>query len=137
MYTQTQLEAIRIFGRKDLISWCYTLEKNWTMWHCWNWEWKICYTKQWDWWYSSSYWDHMWEILWHEPHLEDVFSLMTQKMFYWSYRKVYEIEWYSFDEWWEIDVWDSSIFWHIPYNPTIPLLKQSESTLQQLISLFK
>ena len=130
-YTETQLEAIRLFGKKDLSDWCYTLEKNWTMWHCWNWEWKKCYNSKWEWGLSSDYWENMWEILWHEPHLEDVF-------------RVAEERWFTFDliNFWTKQPRLTSIIpsnenFNIPYNPTLPLLSQPEETLTQLINLFK
>ena len=64
------------------------------------------------------------EILWHEPQLHDVFRVAKENwedMFMWSeslllspdIRKIY-----------------------VPYNPTLPLLQQSEETKTQLISLF-
>ena len=132
-YTETQLEAIRLFGKKDLSDWCYTLEKNWTMWHCWNWEWKKCYNSKWEWGLSSDYWENMWEILWHEPHLEDVFRVAEDK------KKRITIEYYT--QWPHLIINPIEVNLKNPerieYNPTLPLLEQSEETLTQLINLFK
>jgi hypothetical protein len=68
------------------------------------------------------------EILWHEPQLYDVFRVANEKCY-----------------WWNMNDWDLSITFYyenrnLPpikwYNPTLPLLKQSEETKLAIISLF-
>lgn len=64
------------------------------------------------------------EILWHIPHLEDVFRVAAEK-------------WLSFyiDSERNAQIW---IDWKsFRYIPSIPLLDQDESTLTQLLTLFK
>lgn len=126
-YSPIQLESIRIFGKKDLTDWCHTLEKNWTMWHCWNWEWKKFYNSKWEWWISSDYWEHMWEILWHEPHLfPDVARVVEER--WW----LLEIKWGLLTI-----TFPDRTYTSCKYLTTLPLLEQSEETLTKLINLFK
>lgn len=134
-YSAEQLEAIRIFGKKDLTFGCiveiwFDSEPNphietviirteeqlkkakeyFTEWNAW-----ILYK----------------ELLWHEPHLEDVFRVAEEK-------------WFTFDL---INFWTkqprltslipSNENFNIPYNPTLSLLEQSEETKQKIINLFK
>lgn len=144
MYTPTQLEAIKIFGRKDLTDWCIItglcLDSYWELK-----ERRLC-RKTYAWYYlvASHKWnfhDNCWsvhkpssiEILWHEPHLEDVFRVAKEKKFHY-------IDITHLSDWthelcfaWTGETDDECI----PYNPTITLLEQSESTLQQIISLFE
>ncbi len=67
-------------------------------------------------------------ILWHEPQLHDVFMVANEKCY-----------------WWNMNDWDLSITFYyenrnLPpikwYNPTLPLIQQSDSTKEQLIKLF-
>ena len=70
------------------------------------------------------------EILGHEPHLEDLF-------------RVWEEHWFTFDliNFWTKQPRLSSLIpskenFNIPYNPSLPLLSQEDSTKEQLINLF-
>lgn len=77
------------------------------------------------------------EILWHIPHLEDVFRLARdRKMFYWikwEYVKEKEFEYIEYIWFSNIDIWEK----YIPYNPSIPLLEQPESVLIELLTKIK
>lgn len=141
-YSPIQLEAIKIFGRKELTEGCLIRKEKWKWFKIANIsdikypDWKICYKQ------AKWYWVHWkfyqpkfkteldFEILWHEPHLEDVFRVAYEK-------------WY----WYNISDWHYPVFYNIEkqrnfpdikwYNQTIRLLEQSEETLTQLINLFK
>lgn len=128
-YTATQLEVIKTFWRKELSKWLII--------------WKeriseiiaIDYEREWfyimiDDWENTFSWSIKWaEILWHIPHLEDVFRMVEKKR-------------------WVMRTWfpDNVLYWFFPkieetfritYNPTIQLLEQPESVLIELLNLFK
>lgn len=140
-FTRTQLEVIKTFWRKELTEGClyypdsddfaevYKLISDK--------EYCIKYTRISDWYFGSFLTDEEWcnEILWHIPHLEDVFRLAKEK-------------WYLV----EVDVFKSSftkeyihdfLFWKnwdnhsIRIIPEISILNQPESVLIQLLNLFK
>ena len=73
------------------------------------------------------------EILWHEPHLEDVFRVAEDK------KKRITIEYYT--QWPHLIINPIEVNLKNPerieYNPTLPLLEQSEETLTQLINIFE
>jgi hypothetical protein len=71
------------------------------------------------------------EILWHEPQLHDVFRLAKER--YWKY---YSIDIRISYEIFEYYIWWDEEYKSIPYNPTLPLLQQEESTKEKIISLF-
>lgn len=131
MYTPIQLEAIKLFGKKDLTEGClvfqpeydYTFkipEDEWDLmvamrnWFRWTTILEISESKVW------------FEILWHIPELfPDVYVAMKNK---WDDI----INFDKYPEWWRLYF----RFWHIiPYNPTLSLLDQP--SLPQIISLFK
>lgn len=126
-YTPTQLEAIKIFGSKELSFGCIVkmFDNRWFMTFL---DFANLFgktdvlsfysieTKKAEEWFE--------EILWHIPHLEDVFRVAEEK-----WKKLFVTSRWIF-------------FWEdryrvIPFNPTLQLLEQSESTLQQLISFSK
>lgn len=128
-YTPIQLEAIRIFGKKDLTEGCTI--------YCDTYEWdKYIVIDKWNItdatsakygiFLKSKYWNwkctYPFEILWHEPHLEDVFRVVRNS-------------WHSI--WLNDDAIEFDEDFLIEYSPTLPLLEQSESTLTQLCNLFK
>lgn len=131
MYTPIQLSAIKLFGRKDLTEGCVILEeemqRHFTV--AWVWEVKMYWNPIWvmDW--GIPKWPYKWnfEILWHIPHLEDLFRVAEEKG--WSY---YELFSDRIEFWKAVKRW-----WHrkIPYNPTIPLIDQP--SLTEIINLFK
>lgn len=115
-YTATQLEVIKRFWRKELSDYCLVKV-----------DWKYIFHR------DKSILESHYEILWHIPHLfPDVARVMR-------------------DRWWSIDyeenlnesnIWELYIThfgWNtvIPFDSIIPLLDQSESTLTQLLTLFK
>ena len=148
MYTPTQLEAIRIFGRKDLTEGCLiriqSKYPSWAMMEYWwdedAWDYddvirKInedeelnydCYEITINDISANEDDDMIFTILWHEPHLEDVFRVSKEKWVMINLSR-------DSNNWFELFVWMK----HFPYNPTITLIEQSEETLKQLISLFK
>ena len=138
-YTPTQLEIIKIFWKKDLSFGCLIRKEKWKWFKIANIsdikypDWKTCYKQ------AKWYWVHWkfyqpkfkteldFEILWHIPHLEDVFRVAEEK-------------------WWKCEILDSESIWYknciiikwvwIEFNPTLLILEQSEETLKQLITLF-
>lgn len=142
MYTPTKIEAIKIFWKKDLSFGCIVLHQHSYTPEYWpeqvsivtrndgnknESEWLL---PRWVW-VDSSYQVEEYTILWHEPHLEDVFRVAEEK-------------WFTFDliNFWKKQPRLTSLIpsnenFNIPINPNIPLLEQPEETLKQLISLFK
>lgn len=159
MYTPIQLEAIKLFGRKDLTEGCRIVRKNY-----WEIDWKkrfwpryghiwVVSSKQDLWWALGVFWEdtgtysctefshcilnqklengeNEYEILWHIPHLEDVFRLADEKEWY------IEIIWTELLFWNELWIQKDSMRLEL-YAPALPLLEQSEETLTQLIDLFQ
>lgn len=146
MYTPTQLSAIKIFGKKDLTEGCIVrVQSKYPSWSMYddvirkiNEDEELTYN-----FYHISINhisknkddDMIFTILWHEPHLEDVFRVAGKKWLIITVQYNYSKREYigiTFDdnkaEW----IWEP-----IEYNPTLSLLEQSEETLTQLISLFK
>lgn len=133
MYTPTQLEAIKLFGRKDLTEGCISIEKDWTLWKCdISKEWRTINLPEWQRNVTSSKME--WEILWHIPQLSpDLFRV------FWNRWDIIEVK-YWFTNNWIIEEDKLIIITDfcknvIPYNPTIPLLDQP--SLPDIISLFK
>lgn len=124
-YSAEQLEAIKLFGRKDLSKWLLGIRTTG----------EPCE-------YNGEYWESFWhglqdknpEILWHIPHLEDLFRVAEEQ-----WRKL-DIE-YRNDRWFEcytlwIEKAEKKNNWNvILYNPSIPLLDQPN--LSDIISLFR
>ena len=79
MYTPTQLEAIKLFGRKDLTEGCISIEKDWTLWKCdISKEWRTINLPEWQRNVTSSKME--WEILWHIPQLSpDLFRVFWNR----------------------------------------------------------
>lgn len=75
-----------------------------------------------DWWTEEQWFD----ILWHEPQLHDVVRIMRMK----------GINLYMDNE--QIIIFqDSSVSpVYVPYNPTLSLINQEESTKQAIVDLF-
>ena len=72
------------------------------------------------------------KILWHEPHLEDVFRTIPE------FIDSHWIVWYFFDK--DSLYFISRMQWldkSIPYNPTLSLMNQTDETKQFIINLFK
>lgn len=85
-----------------------------------------------DWWETEN----IFEILWHIPHLNDLYRVAESKdliiKIEYNYLKQ-EYVWITIDN----TFWEDDIYALIPYNPTLPLIDQEESTLVQLLNLFK
>lgn len=150
-YTETQIEAIKLFGKKDLTEGCM-------VWYVWtpntfgykiisydqfdcpiNWD-SECVraisthrkqeiysfdSRDWEWKRTITF--IKWNILWHIPHLEDLFRVAEEKGF-WVI---------CYKDWLEIYIWqwEDENMQSIDYNPTLSLLDQP--SLQDIISLFK
>lgn len=149
MYTETQLEAIKLFGKKDLSFGCIVYADKWVTQKlpligtsCIIWvtsdEWEIDTIET----YMKPYKDHEWSswndslsgfmstytILWHIPHWHNLFSALR-------------------DKWLESFLWSESLLidpdekmWkkkNIEVNKYIPLLDQPEATLKELLALFQ
>ena len=67
-------------------------------------------------------------ILWHIPHLEDVFRVAKNKLWY------YELLGDSLEFWNEL--WIQKDTMQIDCDASIPLLDQSKDTLQSILNLF-
>lgn len=114
-YTETQLEAIKLFGRKDLEIWCKIFFKDS----------KQPFTYAWEIWVFV--WNPDFEILWHEPHLENLFRVSAEKDY------DVQVQWWFWRDWIEFIVkWKHEWF---DYNATLPLLDQPN--LSNIISLFR
>jgi len=133
MYTPTQIELIKLFWKKDLTFGCFAyayrdwynskqLYKN-------VWGNKYVLADIWDFdFISKDEWDV--EILWHIPHLEDVFRVAIEKWFHVSL--ALQSRWEYF-----LSIYGSDTQNFYLYNPTLPLIDQPEETLTQLLTLFK
>jgi hypothetical protein len=87
---------------------------------------------------KDNEWDF--EILWHEPQLHDFFRVAKEKWFVFMsihYNQWAENEKYSERLLFAKDYDSRTRINEIPYNPTLPLLQQEESTKEKLISIFK
>lgn len=134
MYSNIDLELFKIFWRKELSFGCvyYPNTDDFAEPYLYVEEYVWLKISTWRLIRDSSYeievmnsWDV--NILWHEPTITDVFSLCEKR-------------------WWKLEVYMDFIYisdWrviiesHLPYNPTLPLLAQSDETKSQLINLFK
>ncbi len=67
------------------------------------------------------------KVIWHPPEIDDVFRVANEKG-YWM-ASSHEIMWIR------REIWDVAT--EIVYNPTLPLLSQSDETKQAIISLFE
>lgn len=142
MYTPIQLEAIEMFGRKDLTFWCIVKVSGYIknsikiktplIWslvkyttphytgHCWNYYLKFQDKQE-----IMKCWSNFCEILWHIPHLEDLFRVAEEKWIYISISP--EITRVYKEFWWEPI--------EIVLVTTLPLLDQPN--LEEIINLFK
>ena len=131
MYTPLQLNIIRLFGRKELTEGIIIKYDD---------EYFKLMTEI-EWWIavdSIQYYRNLalyfgedeFEILWHIPHLEDVFRVAEEKWLSYTLfggRIINHIVFHIDD--------DNDV--KITIAPTLPLLEQSEDTLTQLCNLFK
>lgn len=130
--TEIQLDIIRTFGSKELSEGCLINTEHWER----KWD---DYFLVWD---ESLYresrngnepylFSKTFTILWHIPHLEDVFRVLIKEK--WHMHLLAKN-----DDTYEIWI---TRYEHVtvkfPYNPTLSLLDQSEETLTQLLNLFK
>lgn len=141
-YSPIQLDIIRTFGSKELSEGCFVRKEKWKWFKIANItdikypDWKLYYKQaKWYWLHWKFYQPKFkteldFEILWHIPHLEDVFRVAKWKAFIYAITPLrlwtYEI-W--FNDWYRTT--------YINYTPEMPLLEQSEETLTQLLNLFK
>lgn len=130
-YTPLQIEIIKKFGRKDLSFGCVIyynispyifLDER-----IWYYTVYCCDSVDWIFWYEEIKEKEKVKILWHLPLLEDIFRVAEEKGIYVSISpeitRVYKEFW-----------WDPI---EVVFIPHIPLIDQDESTLSQLLSLFK
>ena len=123
-YTDVQISAIKLFGRKDLTEWCIVFQPEY------DYTFKIP-EDEWDLMVAMRNWFRWttileiseskvgFEILWHEPHLEDLFRVAWEK-----------------ERWFVLNDESLFIFWEeIPYISYKPLLDQP--SLPEIISLIK
>lgn len=132
-YSPIQLEAIRIFGRKDLSFWCNvklwenvkiiesqvngSINEAYTLVNM----------------HYSSFERQCFEILWHIPHLEDVtWRWKMIDIFFVLDTEIEELSWKIVD-----GNFNLIKRWDCRYESGKSLIEQSEETLTQLISLFK
>ena len=150
MYSQLDLELIRIFGKKELTEGCWINLQDEDDYDDDGHICKLTQPSEYDekWYYliypHTPYWatdsihiqkdkDSIFEILWHLPTLEDIFRVAEEKWLILSMMKrdidpEYCIHVYG-------RVWMHNGF--VTYiKPSIQLFKQSEETKQALISLF-
>lgn len=95
--------------------WFY-IQPNWSYWYGY-----ICYENE-----DIEMWIS--KILWHEPTITDVFRVAEEKWYYGiELQHIIDKDYY---------LWCNEV--HIKsYNPTLPLLQQTDETKQQLINLFQ
>jgi len=127
MYSQLDLELFKIFWRKELSFGCiikmpsifeYRRIVRWEM----KWTFQVEYS--WD----IDVREGEYEILWHEPTITDVFRVADEKWYYGiELEHIIDKDYYL----WCNEVRIKS------YNPTLPLLQQTDETKQQLIDLFQ
>lgn len=140
-YSNVQLDIIRQFGSKELSEGCIVRDLyrdsqpiwkylcDWKYFYEWN-IWFIPDNEMTDWWETEN----IFEILWHIPELfPDVARVAKEKemdleCFISSFTDKYCI-WFT--------KWPRDAIQSIPYNPTLPLIDQEESTLVELLNLFK
>lgn len=134
MYNETQLQAIKTFWKKDLEIWCKIFFKDS----------KQPFTFTWEIWVFV--WNPDFEILWHEPHLEDLFRVAEEcieknfSKFCYIGCTMSTIEIYG----WRKPDWKLDEFWpanntytllnQIGYKPSLPLLDQPN--LSEIVNLF-
>lgn len=133
MTTPIQLEAIKIFGRKELSRWCF-LKVNWIITICTDWpyyenEWKL-YARN----YEKSPEENIiedFEILGNLPHLEDLFRVAKERWFacIWMWQFPLSTEYFMSVQ---KNIWESV---EIDFNPDVSLLDQHN--LEEIINLFK
>lgn len=131
-FTPPQLDIIRLFWRKELSFGCI-VEKMWNIYTMididTNGDWIICRYEH----DSSNHHIGIYEILWHIPHLEDVFRVAKEKEFVciWAGQFPLSTEYFiSIQK----NIWESV---EIDFNPTKSLINQDETTLNQLLAIFK
>ena len=120
-YSNLELEAIRLFGDKTLSFGCY---------YKYDWR-KPIFRVNREWMMASLEKDKI-TILWHEPHLENLFRVAEEKN--WIIRIVYN---YLKKEYLlEIDdsFWEDKEYALISYSPSTPLL--SQPNLSEIVNLF-
>ena len=141
MYSQLDLELVRIFGKKDLTEGCIA-----------KWKWQenvtdIIAYRIWDTLWVVTYYEWNWvnveridefsideyEVIWHIPHLEDIFRVAKEN------GKLVEID----SQFNELTLYHINQYGEheterfFPYDSTLlPTEQPSEETKQALISLF-
>ena len=136
--TPLQIETIKKFGRKELMAGCIFKYWDYYSFYCHPWtSFHIVQKLNAD---TYAIWNEDFrkiEILWHLPHLEDIFRVAKDKDFD-LFQVVYHDKMWSTESQQGIFVIDNmgkSV--RITYNSTLPLIEQDESILSQLLSLFK
>ena len=129
-YSAEQLEAIKLFGRKDLKEGCIISTRNNIIGTFVKKEPLVdALSYQWIWIKEKEYPELLWEILWHIPHLSpDLFRVGIEKWFHVSL---------ALQSRWEyvLSIYGSETQNFYTYNPTLPLLDQP--SLPEIINLFK
>lgn len=145
MYSQLDLELVRIFGTKELTEGCWINLQDEDDYDDDGHICKLTQPSEYDekWYYliypHTPYWatdsihiqkdkDSIFEILWHIPHLEDVFRVAEEKNI-----KIEIDTGFKYSIYLTVD----DIQRDIAYNFSSTLLEQSEETKQALISLFE
>jgi hypothetical protein len=118
MYNETQLQAIKTFWKKDLEIWCKIFFKDS----------KQPFTFTWEIWVFV--WNPDFEILWHIPHLEDLFRVAEEYGI-----KLQCLLYQTSLQWYTLQFEDSKkVYDLIDYIPTLPLLDQPN--LSEIVNLF-
>ena len=136
-YTETQLEAIRLFGKKDLTKWniCLMNNKNklfpdaedTLLTFFWFVDWEYFFIDE----HLNQYsrYTENFEILWHIPHLEDLFRVAEEQEI------IVEIREFPREENSMITFQRHPIYKQFPYIRSQSLLDQPN--LSDIISLFR
>lgn len=130
-YTETKLEAIKILGKKDLTFGCI-VSQGWDEYQIFNFSDRFKNARYWDNEEEEAMMIMNWgyKILWHIPHLEDLFRVAEEKKLNISLEMEYDGTHALYISWWDDDG-DTTI----PYSPTLPLLDQP--SLPDILNLFK
>ncbi len=128
--TPTDKKLYELFAKKQLWFWCLILTHKWV----------YRTLDAHDIWDEKEIWRERegneprllsdnFQILWHEPHLHDVFRIIASREDFNDnfLQDLDSIRFYPYHSWGKVD---------ITYNPTLPLLQQSEETKLAIISLF-
>ena len=130
--TPLQIEIIKKFGRKELTEGCIFSHSSgrYMTYICDWWRTDVIYFLDRNRVETYEYPSIYFEILWHLPHLEDIFRVAEESGLSYTLfggRIISSIQFHIND--------DKDII--MAYEPSLPLIEQDESTLSQLLSLFK